>query len=480
MPAIHDSPTLSAHSVSIKAMASFMVPTMLALSLAATASASALYTSKDFVITANGANFNSVVMKTEHPVVVEFYAPWCGHCQQLAPEYVKAASSLQGLAKVVAIDCDDDRNKQLCAKFDIKGFPTIKVFSGGVKGAPEDYNGDRKSKAIVSHMISKIYGKYVKQIGVAGKKTLTMDDFLADTEMPRMVFISKKDVTSPLLKAFSVSYKGRLTVGEVKSTNAKFAEKITTKSPAVFIWPKDAKVDDEPVEYTGELKQKPLKEFINKKEETDKTKDKEPKKEVKEEKLKEDKEEKHVEKESVVEDAFDPLVPELKSQEDLEKLCLDKAGICVISFITSEPEYSESVAALNTHLETLQKVKLAMHKKPTNPFTFVWVNPIKCGLQLIKDFQVSDMYPSVLVLNSKKRAYGLLRAAFDDGSVVQFLKDVLAGKGGILKFDFQPRLDRLSAAASAVPVKDESDADADADASTEDEVTPPSVHDGEL
>ncbi|KAJ1327283.1 hypothetical protein BSLG_010625 [Batrachochytrium salamandrivorans] len=453
MPAIHDSPTLSAHSVSIKAMASFMVPTMLALSLAATASASALYTSKDFVITANGANFNSVVMKTE------------------APEYVKAASSLQGLAKVVAIDCDDDRNKQLCAKFDIKGFPTIKVFSGGVKGAPEDYNGDRKSKAIVSHMISKIYGKYVKQIGVAGKKTLTMDDFLADTEMPRMVFISKKDVTSPLLKAFSVSYKGRLTVGEVKSTNAKFAEKITTKSPAVFIWPKDAKVDDEPVEYTGELKQKPLKEFISqyvlsakassasgktsqkssdKKEETDKTKDKEPKKEVKEEKLKEDKEEKHVEKESVVEDAFDPLVPELKSQEDLENSAWTRP------------------------------VKLAMHKKPTNPFTFVWVNPIKCGLQLIKDFQVSDMYPSVLVLNSKKRAYGLLRAAFDDGSVVQFLKDVLAGKGGILKFDFQPRLDRLSAAASAVPVKDESDADADADASTEDEVTPPSVHDGEL
>ncbi|KAJ1340199.1 hypothetical protein BSLG_005192 [Batrachochytrium salamandrivorans] len=448
MPAIHDSPTLSAHSVSIKAMASFMVPTMLALSLAATASASALHLKGLCVVIASS-----------------WYDPDGNLDSCLAPEYVKAASSLQGLAKVVAIDCDDDRNKQLCAKFDIKGFPTIKVFSGGVK----DYNGDRKSKAIVSHMISKIYGKYVKQIGVAGKKTLTMDDFLADTEMPRMVFISKKDVTSPLLKAFSVSYKGRLTVGEVKSTNAKFAEKITTKSPAVFIWPKDAKVDDEPVEYTGELKQKPLKEFISKyvlsakassasgktsqkssdkKEETDKTKDKEPKKEVKEEKLKEDKEEKHVEKESVVEDAFDPLVPELKSQEDLEKLCLDKAGICVISFITSEPEYSESVAALNTHLETLQKV--------------------------------SDMYPSVLVLNSKKRAYGLLRAAFDDGSVVQFLKDVLAGKGGILKFDFQPRLDRLSAAASAVPVKDESDADADADASTEDEVTPPSVHDGEL
>ncbi|KAH9244549.1 hypothetical protein BASA81_018050 [Batrachochytrium salamandrivorans] len=76
-------------------------------------------TSKDFVITANGANFNSVVMKTEHPVVVEFYAPWWS-LPAAAPEYVKAASSLQGLAKVVAIDCDDDRNK-LCAKFDIKG-----------------------------------------------------------------------------------------------------------------------------------------------------------------------------------------------------------------------------------------------------------------------------------------------------------------------------------------------------------------------
>lgn len=43
---------------------------------------------------------------------VEFYAPWCGHCQQLVPKWKKVASSLRGVVKVAAINCDD--HKQIC------------------------------------------------------------------------------------------------------------------------------------------------------------------------------------------------------------------------------------------------------------------------------------------------------------------------------------------------------------------------------
>ena len=62
-------------------------------------------------------------------VAVEFYAPWCGHCQKLAPEWKKVATNLKGLVNIGAIDCDVEANKGICAMYEIKGFPTIKVFS---------------------------------------------------------------------------------------------------------------------------------------------------------------------------------------------------------------------------------------------------------------------------------------------------------------------------------------------------------------
>jgi len=51
--------------------------------------------------------------------VVEFYAPWCGHCQRLAPEYEKAATNLKGMIKVGGVNCDEE--KQLCGQYGIQG-----------------------------------------------------------------------------------------------------------------------------------------------------------------------------------------------------------------------------------------------------------------------------------------------------------------------------------------------------------------------
>lgn len=66
-------------------------------------------------------------------VAVEFYAPWCGHCQRLAPEWKKTAANLKGLVNVAAVDCDVEQNKGLCAMYEIQGFPTIKVFGPELK-----------------------------------------------------------------------------------------------------------------------------------------------------------------------------------------------------------------------------------------------------------------------------------------------------------------------------------------------------------
>ena len=109
-------------------------------------SAVALYNKNSGVVDLNPNNFENRVVDGEGVWVVEFYAPWCGHCKNLAPEYQKAAKALKGIIGVGAVDCDE--HKSLCGQYGVKGFPTIKVF-GANKKKPADYNGARNAQGIV-------------------------------------------------------------------------------------------------------------------------------------------------------------------------------------------------------------------------------------------------------------------------------------------------------------------------------------------
>ena len=88
--------------------------------------------------------------------VAEFYAPWCGHCQRLTPEYTKAAKRLAGAVRFTAINCDAAENKALCGRYDIKGFPTLKIFDHGPRGPGEDYTGPREAKPMVRFLSDRL------------------------------------------------------------------------------------------------------------------------------------------------------------------------------------------------------------------------------------------------------------------------------------------------------------------------------------
>lgn len=96
------------------------------------------------VVVLKDSNFSDFIAKNRY-VMVEFYAPWCGHCQALTPEYAAAATELKG--EVVLAKVDATEESELGQKYEIQGFPTVYFFIDGVH---KDYSGQRTKDAIVS------------------------------------------------------------------------------------------------------------------------------------------------------------------------------------------------------------------------------------------------------------------------------------------------------------------------------------------
>lgn len=172
-------------------MASYQRVGILALLTAYLVScASGMYTKSSGVVELTDNNFDNRVKDSDGVWIVEFYAPWCGHCQNLAPEYQKAAQALKVLSRTVrheqgnplviirvfkfkgiinvgAVDCDT--HKSLCGQYGVRGFPTIKIF-GANKKSPEDFQGERTANGIVqaaqkaAQKIVQVSGEYILEM----------------------------------------------------------------------------------------------------------------------------------------------------------------------------------------------------------------------------------------------------------------------------------------------------------------------------
>ncbi|KAM7176794.1 protein disulfide-isomerase A4 isoform 2-T2 [Macrochelys suwanniensis] len=117
-------------------------------------------------------NFDEVVNDADI-ILVEFYAPWCGHCKKLAPEYERAAQELsKRTPPILLAKVDATAETDLAKKFDVSGYPTLKIFR---KGKPFDYNGPREKYGIVDYMIDQA-GPPSKQI----QATKQVQEFLKD------------------------------------------------------------------------------------------------------------------------------------------------------------------------------------------------------------------------------------------------------------------------------------------------------------
>ena len=104
----------------------------------------------DQVITVTDGNFEADVLKSDQPVLVDFWAQWCGPCRMIAPIVEQVAGDYAGRARVGKLNVDE--NTAVPQKYGIKGIPTLILFKGGKE---EERVVGATTKEAISRMIDK-------------------------------------------------------------------------------------------------------------------------------------------------------------------------------------------------------------------------------------------------------------------------------------------------------------------------------------
>src|SRR5262245_14467634 len=106
----------------------------------------------EFVTEVNDTNFESEVLKSSQPVLVDFWASWCAPCRMLAPTVESVAEKYQGKAKIVKLNVDE--NISSSSNYGVKGIPTLARSATGQKAA-RVFGVPQNAKDYISQMLDK-------------------------------------------------------------------------------------------------------------------------------------------------------------------------------------------------------------------------------------------------------------------------------------------------------------------------------------
>ncbi|CAN1220030.1 Protein disulfide isomerase-like 2-3 [Linum perenne] len=346
----------------------------------------ALYNPSSPVVQLTPSNFKSKVLNSNRVVLVEFYAPWCGHCKALTPAWEKAATVLKGVVTVAALDAD--AHKSLAQEYGIEGFPTIKVFTPG--RPPVDYQGARDTKPIVdfAYQQDRLNGKSTSgssdKAGSSDNSEPNASIELNSRNFDELV-IKSKDLwiveffapwcghckkLAPEWKRAAGNLKGKVKLGHVDCDSDKsLMSRFNVKGfPTILVFGADK---DAPTPYEGARTASGIESFALEQLETN---------------------------------VAPPEVTELTGPDVMEEKC-GSAAICFVSFL---PDILDSKAEGRKNY-----VWVAAGKQP-NLETAVGVGGYG--------------YPALVALNLKKAVYAPLKSAYELQHITEFVKE--AGRGG--------------------------------------------------
>lgn len=379
------------------------------------------------------SNFESTVLKSDEPWLVEFYAPWCGHCKNLAPEWAKAAKALKGIVNLGAVDMDS--HGSVGQPYGIKGFPTIKVF-GLDKKKPTDYSGARTAQGIVDgalqvakDMVSARLGGGKSSGSSSNKKAdsgsqkedsgdavieLTADNFQTEVMQSEDLWLVEffapwcghcKNLV-PEWKSAAGQLKGVAKLGAVDATvHGALAQKYDVKGyPTIKVFAAGAK--GEPETYEGGRKASDFVSFCQ---------------------------------EKASENKAPAEVLELTENGVFESECTNKQ----ICFIAVLPNILDSGAkGRNVFIEILKKLAKNYRKRP---FGFVWAEG---GAQAELESALSiggSGYPALVALNAKKKKFSTFRLSFSESTISEFVNQLVVGRASTTTLTALPTITKIAA-----------------------------------